>query len=301
MRNKDLNLLKLLVILNDERQTILAAKRMNLSQPTISIMLKKLREQFDDPLFIRNKNTLIPTQKCSDILSSLPEILRQLDKLYSDNTQWDISQLNDELHLLISPPLISTLGAHLIKQLTSLAPKLTIQCSHWDINTPQKLEMNPHQHFGITYLPIETNKTLMEQDVGVDEFAFVVHKDHPLTEITIESISHYPIAISLIPGINGPSKAEQIIRHFKLKKNINLRTSDITLMTSLISERNYIAIMPRSLQELLEENFRFIAIPHTFVPKGYQRKIAFFSHQANRKQPLTEWLLAETKKFLSLN
>ncbi|GLR73401.1 LysR family transcriptional regulator [Aliivibrio sifiae] len=299
MHNKDLNLLRLLIILNEERQTVLAAKRMNLSQPTISIMLKKLRDQFDDPLFIRDKNNLVPTIKCLDILSTLPNLLTQLDKLYSDNTEWDISQLNGELHLLISPPLISTLGAQLIKKLTLLAPALTVQCSHWDINTPQKLETNPHQHFGITYLPMETNKTLMEQEVGADEFAFVVHNDHPITEITIEEVLVYPVAICLIPGVTGPSKAEQLIRSFKLKKNISLRTSDITLMTTLMAESKYIGIMPRSLEESIGEKFRFLSIPHSLVPKGYQRKIAFFSHQTNRKQPLTEWLLTETKRFLS--
>jgi DNA-binding transcriptional LysR family regulator len=299
MHNKDLNLLKLLIILNEERQTVLAAKRMNLSQPTISIMLKKLRDQFDDPLFIRDKNNLVPTIKCLDILSTLPDLLTQLDKLYSDNTEWDISQLSGELHLLISPPLISTLGAQLIKKLTWLAPELTVQCSHWDINTPQKLEMNPHQHFGITYLPMETNKTLMEQEVGADEFAFVVHNDHAITEITIEEALVYPVAICLIPGVTGPSKAEQLIRSFKLKKNISLRTSDIALMTTLMAESKYIGIMPRSLKESIGDQFRFLSIPDSLVPKGYQRKIAFFSHQTNRKQPLTEWLLTETKHFLS--
>ncbi|OCH15302.1 LysR family transcriptional regulator [Aliivibrio sp. 1S165] len=301
MHNKDLNLLRLLIILNEERQTVLAAKRMNLSQPTISIMLKKLRDQFDDPLFIRDKNNLVPTIKCLDILSTLPNLLTQLDKLYSDNTEWDISQLNGELHLLISPPLISTLGAQLIKKLTLLAPALTVQCSHWDINTPQRLEMNPHQHFGITYLPMETNKTLMEQEVGADEFAVVVHKDHPITEITIEEVLVYPIAICLIPGVTGPSKAEQLIRSFKLKKNINLRTSDIALMTTLMAKSKYIGIMPRSLEESIGKQFRFLSIPHSLVPKGYQRKIAFFCHQTNRKQPLTEWLLNETKLFFSLH
>ncbi|OCH23628.1 LysR family transcriptional regulator [Aliivibrio sp. 1S128] len=301
MHNKDLNLLRLLIILNEERQTVLAAKRMNLSQPTISIMLKKLRDQFDDSLFIRDKNNLVPTIKCLDILSTLPNLLTQLDKLYSDNTEWDISQLNGELHLLISPPLISTLGAQLIKKLTLLAPALTVQCSHWDINTPQRLEMNPHQHFGITYLPMETNKTLMEQEVGADEFAVVVHKDHPITEITIEEVLVYPIAICLIPGVTGPSKAEQLIRSFKLKKNINLRTSDIALMTTLMAKSKYIGIMPRSLEESIGKQFRFLSIPHSLVPKGYQRKIAFFCHQTNRKQPLTEWLLNETKLFFSLH
>lgn len=299
MHNKDLNLLKLLIILNEERQTILAAKRMNLSQPTISIMLKKLRDQFDDPLFIRDKNNLIPTVKCAHILSTLPDILTQIDVLYRDNTEWDISQLDGELHLLLSPPLISTLGTQLVKQLTLLAPDLTVQCSHWSINTPKKLEINSHQHFGITYLPMETNKTLMEQEVGGDTFAFVVRHDHPMTEATIENLIPYPISICIIPGVTGPSKAEQLIRHFKLKKKINLRTSDVALMTNLMKESEYVGIMPRSLQNSIGDDFRFLAIPHEFVPEDYQRKIAFFCHQKNRKQPLTEWLIKETKRILN--
>lgn len=299
MHNKDLNLLKLLIILNEERQTVLAAKKMNLSQPTISIMLKKLREQFDDPLFIRNKNNLIPTTKCTHILSTLPDILTQLDKLYSENTEWDITQLSGELHLLISPPLISTLGSQLVKKLTMLAPELTVQCSHWGLNTSQQLELNPHQHFGITYLPMETNKILMEQEVGADEFSFVVHNDHPLDEISIENTASYPIAICLIPGVTGPSKAEQLIRHFKIKKKINLRTSDILLMTNLMKESNYIGIMPRSLQDSIGHEFRFLPLPQEIVPRGYQRKIAFFCHQANRNQPLTNWLIKESQRILS--
>lgn len=298
MHYKDLNLLKLLIILNEERQTVLAAKRMNLSQPTISIMLKKLRDQFDDPLFIRDKNNLIPTVKCAHILLTLPDILGQLDKLYSDNMAWDISQLNGELHLLLSPPLVSTLGSQLVKRLTLLAPELTVQCSHWSINTAKKLEMNSHQHFGITYLPMETNKTLMEQEVGSDTFAFVVRNDHPLTEATINNLLPYPMSICIIPGVTGPSKAEQLIRHFKLKKKINLRTSDVSLMTNLMKESDYIGIMPCSLQNSIGDGFRFLSLPPELVPKSYQRKISFFCHQMNRKQPLTEWLIKETKGIL---
>ncbi|MEI6860242.1 MAG: LysR family transcriptional regulator [Shewanella sp.] len=294
---KDLNLLRLLIILGEEKQTVLAAKRMNLSQPTISIMLKKLRHQFGDPLFIRDKNNLLPTRKCTRILSSLPDIFIQLDKLYNDNTKWDISQLR-ELNLIISPPLIPTLGVHLIKRLTSLAPGLTVQCSSWGQSTPKQLEINT-QYFGITYLPMETNKTLMEQEIGSDEFAFVVRKNHPLTEATVDALLPYPICVSIIPGVMGPSKAEKIIRHFKLNKKISLRAGDISLMTNLMRESDYISIMPYSLLASIGDQFRFLSIPEGLVPRGYQRKIAFFCHQTNRKHPLTEWLVRESKELLT--
>ncbi|WP_236782917.1 hypothetical protein [Aliivibrio fischeri] len=79
----------------------------------------------------------------------------------------------------------------------------------------------------------------------------------------LENVLLYPLAICLIPGgITGPSKAEQLIRNLKIKKKINLRISDISLMTNL-------------------------PIPHEIVPQSYQHKITLFCHQTNRNQPLS--------------
>lgn len=92
--HKDLNLLRLLVVLNEEKQTITAAKRLHVSQPTISVMLRKLRDQFDGPLFVRNKNKLEPTLRCVQILEQLPPLLDQLNALYIDDNGWHISKLS---------------------------------------------------------------------------------------------------------------------------------------------------------------------------------------------------------------
>ena len=39
-----------------------AAEALNISQPTGSLLLKKLREHFDDPLFVRIGQRMVPTQ-----------------------------------------------------------------------------------------------------------------------------------------------------------------------------------------------------------------------------------------------
>lgn len=52
IRNLDLNLLKALDALLDERSVTRAAARLALTQPAVSGMLTRLRDAFNDPLFI---------------------------------------------------------------------------------------------------------------------------------------------------------------------------------------------------------------------------------------------------------
>lgn len=63
LNNLDLNLLKALHALLQEKNVSRAAKRLNLTQPAVSSMLAKLRHRFGDPLFIRTAHEMIPTTR----------------------------------------------------------------------------------------------------------------------------------------------------------------------------------------------------------------------------------------------
>ncbi|MEF1305449.1 LysR family transcriptional regulator, partial [Vibrio owensii] len=57
----DYNLLKVLRVLLETRNTKQAAERLNLSQSAVSHALSRLRETFDDALFVRERYGLVPT------------------------------------------------------------------------------------------------------------------------------------------------------------------------------------------------------------------------------------------------
>ncbi len=63
LRTLDLNLLKTLDALLDERSVTRAAARLALTQPAVSGMLNRLRDYFDDPLFIRAPHGMVPTTR----------------------------------------------------------------------------------------------------------------------------------------------------------------------------------------------------------------------------------------------
>ena len=76
----DLNLLRLMLVLLEERSVSRAAERLNVSQSAVSKQLTKLREQLGevlgDPLFIRTGRGLTPTARSAALETPLRQWLR---------------------------------------------------------------------------------------------------------------------------------------------------------------------------------------------------------------------------------
>ncbi len=74
----DLNLLKVLVLINKHRQLRPVAKALGKTESAVSKYLSKLRLQLDDQLFVRGAHHLEPTEFT---LKLLPQISAGLDLL----------------------------------------------------------------------------------------------------------------------------------------------------------------------------------------------------------------------------
>ncbi|MDR9891915.1 LysR family transcriptional regulator [Pseudenterobacter timonensis] len=81
IRTLDLNLLKTLDALLDERSVTRAAARLSLTQPAVSGMLNRLRDYFDDPLFIRAPHGIVPTARAQALAAPVKRILAEIDLL----------------------------------------------------------------------------------------------------------------------------------------------------------------------------------------------------------------------------
>lgn len=82
LQHIDLKLLTALEILLEERHVGRAATRMNLSQSAMSRVLNRLRELFDDPLFIRTSTQMYPTTRALALEGPLKSTLEQLNNLF---------------------------------------------------------------------------------------------------------------------------------------------------------------------------------------------------------------------------
>lgn len=58
-----------------------AAERLGLTQPAVSGMLTRLRESFDDPLFVRTQRGIVPTVRATELAGPLKQILADVEVL----------------------------------------------------------------------------------------------------------------------------------------------------------------------------------------------------------------------------
>ncbi len=86
VRQSDLNLLVVLVVLAGERSVSRAAKRLGRSQPAVSRGLQRLRDMFHDELLVRTPRGYEPTPRAERVLSELEVMLPRLEQLLGDSS-----------------------------------------------------------------------------------------------------------------------------------------------------------------------------------------------------------------------
>lgn len=88
----DLNLLPVFLALMEERNVTRAAERLGITQPALSNALARLRDTLQDPLFIRERYGMQPTQKAIALAPGIAAALSQVDALVLGQRQFDPSQ-----------------------------------------------------------------------------------------------------------------------------------------------------------------------------------------------------------------
>lgn len=126
IRNADLNLLVSFQALMEERSITRAARRMFLSQPSMSRVVDRLQELFRDELFVRTPNGYEPTHRALAAYAELEQTLPRLDAVLrgakfhpSEETKVFRLSASDYGTAIIVPKLMTVLA----KQ----APKIKIE------------------------------------------------------------------------------------------------------------------------------------------------------------------------------
>ena len=81
LNNVDLNLLKALDVLLQERSVTRAAQRLALTQPTMSAALRRLRALFDDELLLRDAGGMQPTPLAESLAPTVRRIVGDIEDL----------------------------------------------------------------------------------------------------------------------------------------------------------------------------------------------------------------------------
>ena len=121
LRNVDLNLLRTIQPLLEERHISRAAKRSFLSQPAMSRTLNRLRETFGDPLLVRSNGAYERTPRGERVLREIEMIMRRVEAIVHDQ-QFSPAQSRERFRVAMTDHGSTILLPKLLRRLRKEAP-----------------------------------------------------------------------------------------------------------------------------------------------------------------------------------
>lgn len=122
----DLNLFRVLEAIYMNNGISGAARALHLTQPAISHSLTRLRDLFDDPLFVRQGNNFVPTEKARSVMPRIQQALSALSSTTVPEEQPEYSELNMVFTVGFRDALEAIVFPVLMRQLLEQAPGVTV-------------------------------------------------------------------------------------------------------------------------------------------------------------------------------
>jgi DNA-binding transcriptional LysR family regulator len=175
----DTYLLRVFSILMTERSVSRTATRLNQSQPAVSTALKRLREIFGDPLLVKDKLRMVPTERALQLLASVRVVLGEIDLLLAPGADFDPASTRQSFRLgtpdYLAPPLMAAVVSYL--RATAPGARLLLQPLGPEYDYEAALaEGELDVVIGNWPAPPEHLRTTLLME---DEIVCLVDRDHP--------------------------------------------------------------------------------------------------------------------------
>ncbi len=296
----DLNLLPIFLALMEERSVTRAASRLGITQPALSNSLNRLRDMLRDPLFIRERYGIKPTQLAEEIAPTIEAALAQLDEVVVD--QQDFDPAHAERQFLIAPNSYAelVLMPALVARLRQKAPGIKLRMTPFgnDLTETGVISGTTAMVLGRIVDPPDN---LVVQHLMDDGLACVVRTDHPdvgesLSRDQYESLKHVNV---LPPGRIRAGLFQALGKH-NLKREVAVSVTHFLAVPEMIAVTDYCATLPMQICRGLERDSRLRVLPSPVDLGSFPVELAW--HARYRHDPAHKWLrtaIIETARSLS--
>ena len=284
----DLNLLPVFLVLMEERSVTRAASRLGITQPALSNSLNRLRDMLKDPLFIRERYGIRPTQLAEEIAPAIEAALAQLDDLIVHQQNFDPASAerlfliapNSYVELVLMPALVA--------RLREQAPGIKLRMTPFGNDLAETGVVSGTTAMVLGRL-IDPPDNLVVQHLMDDGLACIVRRDHPdvgdsLTRDLYESLKH----VNVLPPGRIRAGVFQALGQQNLKREVVVSVTHFLAVPEMVAVTDYCATLPRLICLSLERDPRLKVVEAPVDLGTFPVEMAW--HVRYRHDPAHRWL-----------
>ncbi len=285
IRTLDLNLLKALDALLDERSVTKAATRLALTQPAVSSMLTRLRDSFDDPLFVRTQRGIIPTPRAQALATPVKRLLEEINQLLQSE-KFDPTTATNTFTIAATDYALQAIIVPFMSLLHQHAPhaRLSVRAIE-DERIQTQLETG---QIDIALMTPETTPADLHARRLFDErYVCTFRQDHPIIQqpITLDQFCDANHAIVSYLGGAFRGATDVALEAIGRSRHVSLSISSFLALIQILRTSDLVAVVPEKL--VRHETDLCVTEPPLVIP-GFTKVAAW--HERTHHDPAHQWL-----------
>ena len=297
LASSELNLRELRVLnaLLRERSITRTAELLATTQPGISKVLRHLREQFADPLFVRHGHAMQPTAKALEISDTLRALLGAADSLRASAAAFDPVHSDRTFSLLLTDVGMIHFLPPLIARVAAIAPKVNIRAIPLDAR-----QFEPKLEAGEADLALgafpKAARHLRRQRLYFDGYVTVARKGHPKISASRSRAGflaqRHILVTASETGHAAHMTAQRVLALQISAANIMLRVPSFIAGAIVAAETDGLVTLPANLAKRLAEPLGLVAFE---TPIALPRiEITQYWHERYHRDAAHHWFRSVT-------
>lgn len=297
-RQLDLNLLRVLVAIHRTGSVTLAGKALALSQPATSNALARLRDFFEDELFVRAPAGLKPTRLCEQLAPAVMAQLSSMESLVTGHEEFDPAgskmhwqlSLSDLGEMLFLPELASELRKQApdarLANISVAAAQVAAALEAREIDLAVGILLPKHRG-------IRTELLFREQYVAVASPTWRPHKGRSGPTLTAQQLADAAFVVAS-PTATFHGSVEQMLTRMKLQHRIVLRARHFGGLPELAMGSDLLSIVPAMYANNLRQRYDFRVWK---IPDAPTYEVRMVWHSSTDKDPAHLWMRALVQRL----
>lgn len=292
----DLNLVRLFVAVFESRSVSKAAEVLDISQPTVSYGLKRLRENVGDHLFLRSGRGIVPTPLATDLYARFREGVSAIDSALESASAFDPSTSRRTFRIAMSDVGAVCFVPPLLSHLRVAAPNVALEIVQVAV-----AELDDELASGKLDLAVGNLKprqsSVLAENLFAERYVCLFAGRHPrikseLTKKMFLQESHVVIA----SPFSVHQQIEESMRERGLERDIALKLPQFPVLPAVIGKTDYLAVLPSRLAEVFcaDRRLKYLELPVP-VPTFEVRSL---SHVRQRSNPANLWIRSVVRSVL---
>ena len=282
----DLNLFVVFDAIYTEANLTRAGQIIGITQPAVSNALARLRESFNDPLFVRTAQGMVPTPMAQNIISPVRSALALLRVSVQESRTFNPLQANKTFRISMTDLTEAVVLPPLFQRLRKKAPSVVVESflSHRRETTSDLAA--GRLDFAID-APLNTDPQVRHVKLMEDRYVCAMRPAHPLAGQPSVSLDEYLglTHIHISTRRNGLGQVDLALGKMGLQRKITLRSQHYLMASNVLQHTDMVMTVPERFAR--RHALHFVALPLNELPSV---ETHLYWHESTEQDPANRWM-----------